>query len=64
MKTCEICGRTVSTGNTNTICSFCRSIRESTMASKDSLANHICACINTDRRNCPLCNNHVIMIRP
>ena len=56
MKTCEICGGTVSPETTNTICSFCNSIRESTMASKDSLAHHICGCINADRRNCPWCN--------
>jgi hypothetical protein len=56
MKTCEICGGTVSSGTTNTICSYCISARESTTASKDSLIHHICGCINADRRNCPLCD--------
>lgn len=56
MKTCEICGGTVSFRTANTVCSSCTSIRESKMASNDSLAHHICGCINTDRRNCPLCN--------
>ena len=55
MKTCEICGGTVSSGITNAVCSSCTSIREFKTASKDSLADHICGCINTDRKNCPLC---------
>ena len=36
MKTCKICGGTGPYGPTNTICSFCNSIKESTSASKDS----------------------------
>ena len=56
MKTCEICGGTVSSGTTNTTCSYCISARESTIASKGSPAPHICGCINADRRNCPLCD--------
>ena len=58
MKTCEICGGTVSSETTNTICSYCISARESTTASKDSkdsLTPHICGCINADRKNCPIC---------
>ncbi|MDF0680887.1 MAG: hypothetical protein P0116_07990 [Candidatus Nitrosocosmicus sp.] len=55
MKTCEICGGTVSSGTTGNVCSACTSIREFTRASKDSLPDHICGCINTDRTNCPLC---------
>jgi len=55
MKTCEICGGTVSTGTTGIVCSACTSIREFTTASKGSLPEHICGCINTDRKNCPLC---------
>ena len=55
MKTCAICGNTVSSGTNSNVCSSCSSIRESTMASKDSLGDHICGCINTDRKNCPLC---------
>ena len=55
MKTCEICGGTVLSETTNTICSYCISARESTTASKDSLTPHICGCINADRKNCPLC---------
>ena len=55
MKACEICGDTVSSGTTNTICSSCNGIRESTTASKGSPAHHVCGCINTDRRNCPWC---------
>lgn len=54
MKTCEICGGTVSSGTTNAVCSSCTSIREFTTASK-TLVDHICGCINTDRKNCPLC---------
>jgi hypothetical protein len=34
MKTCEICGGTVSSGTTNTICSFCNSIKEPILDSK------------------------------
>ena len=55
MKICEICGGTISSGTTTTICSSCTHIRESTTASRGSLEDHICGCINTDRRNCPLC---------
>jgi len=55
MKTCEICGGTVSSETTNTICSYCISARESTTASKDLLTPHICGCNNTDRKNCPIC---------
>ena len=55
MKTCEICGGTVSSGITNTICSACTSIRKSTTALKDSFADHICGYVNTDRKNCPWC---------
>lgn len=56
MKTCEICGGTVSSETTDTICSYCISAREATKASKNSSAHHICRCINADRKNCPLCN--------
>ena len=56
MKICEICGGTISSGTTNSVCSYCNSIRESTMALKDPLAYHICGCFSSDRRNCPLCN--------
>ncbi len=55
MKTCEICGAKVSSETTMTICSSCISTRESTMTSKGSQEDHICCCINTDRRNCPVC---------
>ena len=55
MKTCEICGGTISSGTTTTICSSCNHIREPTTASRGSLEDHICGCINTDRRNCPWC---------
>ena len=55
MKTCEICGGAVSPGTTDNICSACTSVRESPTTSKDSLLDHICGCINTDRKNCPLC---------
>jgi hypothetical protein len=56
MKTCKNCGGAVSSGTTNNICSSCNRIREFTLASKDSLAHHVCGCNNTDRRNCPWCN--------
>jgi hypothetical protein len=55
MKICEICGGTVSSVTTGNVCSACTSIREFTTASKDSLPDHICGCINADRKNCPLC---------
>lgn len=55
MKTCEICGGTVSSKTTNTICSYCISTRESTKASKDSLTPHTCGCINADKVSCPIC---------
>jgi len=55
MKTCEICGGTVSSGTTNNLRSACTGIRESTTASKDSLADPICGCISIDRKNCPWC---------
>ena len=55
MKTCEICGGTVSSGTTGIVCSACTSIREFATASKGSLPEHICGCISTDRKNCPLC---------
>ncbi len=56
MKTCEICGDTVSSRTTTArLCSSCINIRESKTTSKDPLADHICGCINTDRRNCPWC---------
>ena len=56
MKTCKICGGTVSSGTANSICSYCISARASTAAAKDTIAPHICGCINADRKNCPLCN--------
>jgi hypothetical protein len=56
MKTCEICGGTVSSETTDTICSYCIGARESTMTLKASLTPHICGCNNSDRKNCPLCN--------
>ncbi len=56
MKTCEICGGTVSFETTTNICSFCNSNKEPTLASKDSLLHHICGCDKADRRNCPWCN--------
>lgn len=56
MKTCEICGCPVSSGSTNTICSFCNRIRESTSSSKDFLEHHVCGCNSSDRKNCPWCN--------
>ena len=55
MKTCEICGGEVFSGTTETKCSSCASIREYKATSKDSIADHICGCINLDRKNCPLC---------
>ena len=55
MKTCEICGGTISSGITNNICSACNGIRESTTTSKGSFEDHISGCINLDRKNCPLC---------
>jgi len=55
MKKCEICGGSGLSESSNTICPFCNGIKESTMASKDSIAHHICGCNNTDRRNCPWC---------
>ena len=53
MKTCEICGGIVPPGATNNVCSSCVGIGE---PKKDSLADHVCRCINFDRKNCPLCN--------
>lgn len=53
MKTCEICGGIVPLETTNTVCSSCVSIGES---KENSLADHVCRCINFDRKNCPLCN--------
>ena len=55
MKTCEICGGIVSSGTTSNVCLSCTIIRESRSASKEFLADHICGCINLDRKNCPLC---------
>ena len=56
MKACEICGGIVLPETTNTVCSSCASNKESIKTSKDSLADHVCRCINFDRENCPLCN--------
>jgi len=55
MKTCEICGGMIYSRTTNTVCLSCTRNRESTKALKDSPVDHICGCINTDRKNCPLC---------
>jgi hypothetical protein len=73
MKTCGICGGPVSFGTTNTICSFCNKIRDSTLASKHSFEHHICGCDTSDRMNCPWCKkpchhdtslNPMILISP
>ncbi len=56
MKTCEICGGIVSHETTLGVCSSCASNRKFTKASKDSISDHVCGCINTDRKNCPFCN--------
>jgi hypothetical protein len=53
---CGICGGPVSGGTVNNLCSSCTNIRESRTASKDPFADHICGCIDSDRKNCPLCN--------
>ncbi len=55
MKTCVICGGIVSSESTNTVCSLCTSFRESNTVSTDIVEDHICGCINADRKNCPLC---------
>ena len=55
MKTCEICGGTVSSEITNTVCSYCISARESTTAPKDSFTPYICGFVNADRKNCLIC---------
>ncbi len=57
MKTCEICGAIVSPGTANNVCLSCNGIREpAATASKGAPEDHVCGCINTDRRNCPWCN--------
>lgn len=56
MQTCEICGCIIYPKSTYTLCSSCAIIKKFKKTSKDSIADHICGCINLDRKNCPLCN--------
>jgi RecJ-like exonuclease len=52
---CLVCKGDGKIAWTHTSCPFCNETGEYSKASETFLLNHICQCIISDRKNCPVC---------